>query len=250
VQLPDEIDAASGSEVWVAENDHCIGHIVLRDQPRAEALEALSGVRAAGIDRIILLTGDRASVAREVGDALGVDDVVAEVLPEQKLEVVRAQQTAGRIVMMVGDGVNDAPALAGADLGIVIGAELNEIALGGADVALLGNDLRRVSQLVRLAEATRGILAQNVWLAFGFSGVLIALAAAGTLQPITGAVAQSLAVVAVVLNSARILRVPLEAPPVVVEPLESLPPDPPPTLATEPVAEAIVETATSPEHDD
>jgi len=131
---------------------------------------------------------------------------VAEVLPEQKLEVVRAEQRQGRAVMMVGDGVNDALALAGSDVGVAIGAEVNEVALGGADVALLGADLGRLPRLVRLAETTRRIIAQDMWLAFGLALVLIALAVTGVLNPLTGALAQSLAVVAVVANSARILR--------------------------------------------
>jgi P-type E1-E2 ATPase len=163
-------------------------------------------MRDLGISRLILLTGDRAVTARSVGEALGMDEVVAEVLPAQKLDVVRAEQAAGRIVMMVGDGVNDAPALGGADVGVAIGAELNEVALGGADVALLGNDLRRLPQLIGLADITRRVLDQNVWLAFGLSVVLIALAARGVLDPLTGALAQSAAVFAVVANSARILR--------------------------------------------
>jgi P-type E1-E2 ATPase len=163
-------------------------------------------MRSLGIDRLILLTGDRAVTAQEVGEALGVDHVVAEVLPAQKLELVRAEQAAGRTVMMVGDGVNDAPALGGADVGVAIGAELNEVALGGADVALLGNDLGRLPQLVGLADITRRVIGQNVWLAFGLSIALIALAARGVLDPLTGALAQSAAVLAVVANSARILR--------------------------------------------
>ena len=116
---------------------------------------------------MVLLTGDRAAAAREVGEALGMDQVVAEFLPAQKLEIVRAEQAAGRVVMMVGDGVNDAPALGGADVGVAIGAELNEIALGGADVALLGTDLARLPQMIGLADTTRTIIGQNVWLAFG-----------------------------------------------------------------------------------
>jgi P-type E1-E2 ATPase len=142
-----------------------------------------------------------------VGEALGTDEVVAEVLPAQKLEVVRAEQAAGRTVMMVGDGVNDAPALKGADVGVAIGAELNEVALGGADVALLGTDLGRLPQLITLADLTRRVIGQNVWLAFGSAVVLIPLAARGVLDPLTGALAQSVAVVSVVVNSARILRI-------------------------------------------
>jgi P-type E1-E2 ATPase len=163
-------------------------------------------MRELGIDRLLLLTGDREGIAREVGEALGMDQVVAQVLPEQKLEVVRAEQAAGRVVMMVGDGVNDALALGGADVGVAIGAEVNEVALGGADVALLGADLGRLPRLVRLADKTRRVIGQNVWLAFGFAAILIALAAAGVLNPVTGALAQSVAVLAVVSNSARILR--------------------------------------------
>lgn len=194
------------SQVWVARAGRCLGRFVLRDRPRSEAREALASMRALGINRLVLLTGDRAAVAREVGELLGMDDVVAEVLPAQKLEVVRAEQSAGRAVMMVGDGVNDAPALGGADVGVAIGAELNEVALGGADVAILGTDLKRLPQLIRLADTTRAIIGQNVWLAFGLSIALIALAARGVLNPLSGALAQSVAVLAVVANSARILR--------------------------------------------
>src|SRR5581483_10225388 len=105
-----------------------------------------------------------------------------------------------------GDGVNDALALGGADVGVAIGAELNEVALGGADVALLGTDLGRLPRLIGLADITRHVIGQNVWLAFGLSIVLLALAARGVLDPLKGALAQSVAVLIVVANSARILR--------------------------------------------
>ena len=199
-------DDGDVSQVWVAHGGRCLGSLVLRDQPRAEARDALAVIRALGIVRLVLLTGDRAAVAREVGQMLDVDEVVAEVLPAQKLEVVRAEQADGHTVMMVGDGVNDAPALSAADVGVAIGAELNEVALGGADVALLGTDLGRLPKLIGLADITRRTIGQNVWLAFGLSVVLIALAAKGVLDPLTGALSQSMAVLVVVANSARILR--------------------------------------------
>jgi heavy metal translocating P-type ATPase len=198
--------AGDASEVWVARDGKCLGHFVLGDQPQTGAREALDAMRALGISRLMLLTGDRTRTAREVGRVLGMDEVIAEVLPQQKLEAVRAEQSAGRVVMMVGDGVNDAPALAKADVGVAIGAEINEVALGGADVALLGTDLGRLPRLIGLADMTRRIIGQNVWLAFALSLGLIALAARGTLSPLTGALAQSAAVFAVVANSARILR--------------------------------------------
>jgi P-type E1-E2 ATPase len=141
-----------------------------------------------------------------VGEVLGVDAVMAEVLPAEKLEVVRSEQARGRTVMMVGDGVNDALALAGAEVGVAIGAEVNEVALGGADVALLGAELGRLPRLLRLADLTRRVIGQNVGLAFGFAVVLILLASTGVLDPLRGALAQSVAVIAVVVNSARILR--------------------------------------------
>jgi Cd2+/Zn2+-exporting ATPase len=203
---PGDHETEDAPGVWVALDGRYLGRIVCRDLPRAGAREALEEMRGLGIDRLVLLTGDKAAIAAEVGEALGMDHVIAEVLPAQKLEVVRAEQAAGRAVMMVGDGVNDALALGGADVGVAIGAEINEVALGGADVALLGEDLGRLPRLVRLADATRHVIGQNVWLAFGLAAVLITLAATGVLAPLTGALAQSAAVLAVVVNSARILR--------------------------------------------
>ena len=141
-----------------------------------------------------------------VGALLGVDEVVAEVLPEGKLDVVRAEQSRGRTVMMVGDGVNDALALSGADVGVAIGARVNEVALGGADVALMTEDLSRLPEMVQLAARTRGTITGNAALGLAFSVVMVGLASAGVIPPLWGAALHNLGAVLVVGNSARILR--------------------------------------------
>ena len=207
--IPTGSEADEGvSHVWVAYDGRCLGTIILHATPCSETRESLMAMKALGITRFILLTGDKAEAALEVGRALGMENVISEVLPAQKLEVVRAEQASGRVVMMVGDGINDAPALKGADVGVAIGAELNEVALGGADVALLGTDLGPLPQLIRLADLTRQVIGQSVFLAFGMAVFLIVLAAAGVLNPLAAALAPSAAVLAVVANSARILRFP------------------------------------------
>ena len=162
-------------------------------------------MRALGFRRALLLTGDRQAVADEVGAALGVDEVVAEVLPEGKLEIVRREQAGGAVVLMVGDGVNDALALSGADVGVAIGARMNEVALGGADVALMTEDLRRLPEMVRLADRTRGTTTTNAAVGVGFSVLMVGLASVGIIAPLWGAVLHNLGALFVVGNSARLL---------------------------------------------
>ena len=170
-----------------------------------ERREAIERTRALGIDRVVLLTGDREEVAVEVAGELGMDAYVAEVLPEQKLEVVREEQALGRRVMMVGDGINDALALSGADVGVAVGARVNEVALGGADVALLSEDLNRLPEMMRLAERTRAAVVQNALLGTLFSVGMVALASAGVISALVGAVLHNAGAVFVVANSSRLL---------------------------------------------
>ncbi len=195
-----------GPGAWLARDSEPLGYIGLRDQPRPEARQALARLAALGITRTVLLTGDRRPVAEAMAAELGLDEVVAEVLPQEKLEVVRAEQAAGRTVMMVGDGVNDALALAGADVGVAIGARLSEVALGGADVALLKPDLEALPATIELAERTRRTIGENVVIGLGFSVGMLALAAGGLISPLAGALLHNLGAVGVVLNSTRLLR--------------------------------------------
>jgi Cd2+/Zn2+-exporting ATPase len=195
----------SSPGAWLAEGGRLLGYVALRDAPRQEAQQALERTRALGIERLVLLTGDRRATAERVGRELGFDRVVAEVLPEQKLEVVRAEQAEGRRVMMVGDGINDALALSGADVGVAIGAKVSDVALGGADVALLGADLGALPRLLELAARTRWIVVQNALLGTGLSVLMMGLASAGLVGPLLGAAFHNLGSLLVILNSSRLV---------------------------------------------
>ncbi len=194
------------SVVYLAVDSMVLGAIEMADRPRPEAKAALQAVRELGVKRLVLATGDKQSVAEKVVDELGFDDYIAEVLPEQKLQLVESERAKGNKVMVVGDGVNDALALAGADVGVSIGAMVNEVALGSADIALMTNNLNRLPQMMRLSSMTRSTINTNVLFGAGFSVIMLALASFGIINPLMGAVLHNGGAVFVVLNSARLLR--------------------------------------------
>ena len=198
--------AITGPGAWVAKDDQILGYVSLVDRPREEARDAIEMTRRLGIRRTLLLTGDREDVARNVAEELGFDDFVAEVLPEQKLDIVRAEQEGGHKIMMVGDGVNDALALSGADVGVAVGVRISEVALGGADVALTTPDLGRIPIMLRLAEFTRWMVILNAVLGTAFSVLMMALASTGVIDPLVGALMHNAGSLFVILNSSRILR--------------------------------------------
>ncbi len=181
-----------------------IGCLLLADVPRAEAKQAISDLRSLGVDRIILLTGDRLAVAEEIGARLEVDEVIADVLPKQKLEIVE-RECATSTVMMVGDGVNDALALARGDVGVAIGAAGSDVALQSADVALMSDDLRRLPTTVQLARRTRRTIHQNVLAGAGLSVGFVYLASIGLFGPIVGGLLHFVGPLFVICNSARLL---------------------------------------------
>ncbi|REK04461.1 MAG: copper-translocating P-type ATPase [Acidobacteria bacterium] len=195
--------------VHLLEDDRPIGAIALADVIREESREALARLESLGI-RSMMLTGDAEAVARWVSEDLGLDGYFAEVLPHEKAEKVREVQESGRIVAMTGDGVNDAPALTVADVGIAIGAG-TDVAIESADIVLVRSDPRDVASIVALAAATYRKMVQNLWWATGYNIVAIPLAA-GVLQPwgivlspALGAGLMSLSTVIVAVN-ARLLR--------------------------------------------
>jgi len=199
------VNPTGGIAVFVARDNEVLGWLELADTPRPEAAEALEGLRALGAERLVLLTGDREGEAAKVAEALGFDSYEAEVLPERKAELVAEEQAAGRRVMMVGDGVNDALALRSADVGVAVGAVINEVALGGADIALMGNNLVRLPQMVDLANRTRSTVNLNVTIGVGFSVLMLTLASVGVINPLWGALLHNVGAIFVVINSARLL---------------------------------------------
>jgi Cd2+/Zn2+-exporting ATPase/Cu+-exporting ATPase len=203
------VDVPAGQEgTGVSIDGRWLGCLGMQDTIRPGAGAALERLRAHGLRRVVLLTGDRRAEAERVGRALSVDEVVSEVLPEDKLRVVEAEQALGRRVLMVGDGVNDALALSRADVGVALGAQVNEVALGGADVALLTGDPERIPELLDLARRARTTVHQNLGLALAIVVVMMALAAQGRISPLLGALAHDLGALVVVLNAARLLRRP------------------------------------------
>src|SRR5213592_4849175 len=195
------------SLIFVARNGQCIGWVGLQDQTRAEARESLAGLKETGVRRIAMVTGDRQPVAARVAREIGCEEVVAECLPQNKVEFVRNIKARGYRVAVVGDGVNDAPALAAGDMGIAMGAAGSEVAIHSATIALMNNDLRRLPFLVKLSRQTRAVINQNFL--FGICFILGGWTAGafGYLNPIIAAFLHNAGSLVVVFNSARLVRI-------------------------------------------
>jgi cation-transporting ATPase V len=195
-----------------------VGALAAEDAIKPEASMVVARLRSMGIG-VALLTGDRRETADEIARAAGIDDVVAEMLPGDKLEEIRHRQRAGEVVAFVGDGLNDAPALAGADVGMAIGSG-TDVALAAADVQLLGGSLDGVPETFGVARATYRVIRQNLFWAFAYNLVMIPLAVVGALEPIWAAAAMALSSLTVVLNALRLRRVGKDHPPIAVAPSE------------------------------
>jgi Zn2+/Cd2+-exporting ATPase len=194
------------SLVFAARDGICVGWIGLRDETRAEARESLAALFEVGVRRVAMVSGDRQPVAARVALEIGCEEVVAECLPQNKVEFVRQIKKRGYRVAVVGDGVNDAPALAAGDIGIAMGAAGSEVAIHSATIALMNNDLRRLPFLMRLSKSTRSVINQNFMVGVIFIiGGLIA-AAFGYVHPILAAVLHNVGSLIVVFNSARLVR--------------------------------------------
>jgi P-type Cu+ transporter len=207
---PDLEEARRGAEaqgrtaVLAAWDGEVRGLLVVADTIKPSSAEAVRDLRALGL-RPVLLTGDNQSTAHSVAVELGIDEVIAEVLPSEKVDVVRRLQGEGRVVAMVGDGVNDAPALAQADLGLSIGTG-TDVAIEASDLTLVSGDLRAAADAIRLSRATLRTIKQNLGWAFGYNLAALPLAALGLLNPLFAAAAMALSSVSVVANALRLRR--------------------------------------------
>ena len=210
-ELPDDLADWQGLEsptesipVFVVVDGQVLGAILLADQLRPEAVQVCSQLRAQGIRRICLLTGDRNTAVQQAARAIGANDARGELLPGGKVEYIRSLQQAGHTVAMLGDGINDAPSLTVADIGIAMGIHGTDVATEASDAVLLQDDLKRLPFLIALARATHRAIIQNLILAVVISVIAIVFAAAGYLPPWAAAIIHNLGGVLVFLNSFRL----------------------------------------------
>ena len=206
IALPhDEKEVEGMSVVVVARGGKSIGWIGFRDQIRPEAAEMVRSLKAEGIRQCSMVTGDRTAVAAMVASRIGIDDFRGDCLPQGKVEYVEHVKEHN-IVAFVGDGVNDAPALAASDLSIAMGAIGSDIAINSASIALMTNDLRRIPLLITLSRKSASVINQN--LAFGMIFVIcgIVLSVFGQMTPIFAAILHTLSTLIVIFNSARLVR--------------------------------------------
>ena len=203
-------EAANGeTTVYVGEDGKYIGCIVLRDEAKPEAKAAISALRGCGIKRICMLTGDRKQAAERIADELGIDEVYASLLPEDKVRIaqkIRTEAKKGELFAFVGDGINDAPVLAGADVGIAMGAFGSDAAVEAADVVLMNDDPADIAKAFRLSRRTRGIVTQNIVFALAIKFGVLILTAIGLADMGIGIFADVGVCVIAICNAMRTLR--------------------------------------------
>lgn len=199
------LQSARGAVV-IGKDHHVCGLIAVADSLRDNSASSIAAMRSAGVKRIVMLTGDNREVAEHVARQVGVDEARAELLPEDKVQVVEELVKEFGQVAMIGDGVNDAPALAAASLGIAMGAAGTDAAIETADVALMSDDLSRVAWLIGHSRRTLTIIRQNIFASLGVKAIFVALTFAGSAS-LWSAIAADMGVsLAVVLNALRLLR--------------------------------------------
>ena len=200
-----ELEAQGKTLLFMESNNELVGVLAASDTLREEVPSALKEVRLLGIRHIELLTGDNEQTASALAERLGVS-YRANLLPEDKINIVKDYQSRGHIVVMIGDGVNDAPALAQADIGIAMGAAGTDVAIEAAHIALMREDWNLVPDVLKIAQRTMRIVKTNLLFTTAYNVIGLTLAAFGFLPPVLAAAAQSLPDIGIMGNSARLLK--------------------------------------------
>ncbi|GAB4524035.1 MAG: hypothetical protein OHK0046_38400 [Anaerolineae bacterium] len=200
-----QLEAQGKTAIYIAQNDEIIGVLGAADTLRPEISVALESLRSQGIHKIVMLTGDNERVAQAIAQTLDID-FQANLLPEDKIAVVKEYQARGHHVVMVGDGVNDAPALAQADVGIAMGVAGTDVALEAAHIAIMREDWTLIPEALRIARRTMRVVKMNIAFTAVYNFFGLSLAAMGILPPIFAAAAQSLPDLGILANSSRLLR--------------------------------------------
>ena len=198
--------AAGKTPMIVAVSETVLGVIGVADTIREDAPEMIRRLHANGVQKVVMLTGDTRLVAEAIGEAVGIDEIHASLLPEDKLDAVARMQREGHTVAMVGDGVNDAPALATADIGVAMGAAGSAVAVETADIALMGDNLLKLPEAIRLAKRTVSVMRQNIWVALITVVLLLVGVFAGGVTMAVGMLVHEGSVLIVILNAMRLLR--------------------------------------------
>ena len=202
----DSFASAGKTPMIVAVDEHIIGVVAVADQIRADAPAMIAQLHDAGVSKVVMLTGDTHLVAEAIGKATGIDEIHASLLPEDKLDAVVELQQQGHTVAMVGDGVNDAPALATADIGVAMGAAGSAVAIETADIALMGDNLLKLPEAISLAKRTNRVMKQNIVIALATVAALLVGVFAGNVTMALGMLVHEGSVLIVILNAMRLLR--------------------------------------------
>ncbi|SFV20220.1 heavy metal translocating P-type ATPase [Micrococcus terreus] len=201
-----ELAAAGRTPMIIALGGTVIGVVAVADQVRTDAAAMVRGLHEAGVRKVVMLTGDTRLVAEAMGEVTGIEEIHASLLPEDKLEAVARLQTEGHTVAMVGDGVNDAPALATADIGVAMGAAGSAVAVETADIALMGDNLLKLPEAISLARRTAAVMRQNITIALVTVVLLLAGVFGGGVTMSIGMLVHEASVLVVILNAMRLLR--------------------------------------------
>ncbi len=206
IEVPRSIvEQCTGSVSYVSKDNHLLGALCFNDTPRAEASRTIEQLKQIGIDRFVMLTGDRREVAERICAATGIDEYQAQLLPEDKLDAIRSIKTEHK-VLAIGDGINDALALKEAHVGIAMGAIGSDLAIQSADVALMSDNLMNIPLSILLARKTRSIIYQNLVLSLSISFLMILLSTFGVISVLAGSILHNVGAFVVILNSSRILK--------------------------------------------